>query len=100
MKYLFSSAFLLICFISDLNAQIQDTTRVVTVETKKRKLIVGELIGITSDSILINDKEGVRIAFYKKNVKSVHNGLIPTHFNATTTSSVPYYVQTAMPTGE
>jgi hypothetical protein len=100
MKYLFSFAFILIFFSSALKSQIQDTSGVVTVETRKKEFFSGELIVITTDSIFIRNEEDGRLALSKKNIKSIRNGLKPKHFSETTNSSVPYYVQTAMPNGE
>lgn len=100
MKYLFTFAFIFILCSSNLPAQTQDTSGVVTVVTKKKKLFTGELIVISSDSIFISDEDGERLAFSKKNIQSIHNGRLPDHFSETTNSSVPYYVQTAMTNGE
>jgi hypothetical protein len=162
MKYLFTFAFVLICFSVDLTAQIQDTSGIITIETtenkifrgqlikftkdsifikgdndrvlafskkninnitsakgiktkpviveeksglvtvqtKEREYITGELDNITNDSIYITNKEQGRLTFSKSSVSAVHNGLRPPYFTETTNSSVPYYVQTALPNGE
>lgn len=82
-----------------LEAQTSDSTKLVTIVTKQKKLITGKLINITSDSIFINSDEKGRMRISRINVKNVYEGLLPPHFLETTNSSVPFYVQSALPNG-
>lgn len=99
MKYFFLFSFQLALFFSSTNAQTIDDAELVTLETKSNDYFTGKLIRITTDSIFIQVKSGVYKNFGKINVRSIYNGEFPSNFTGTTNSSVPYYVQTALPNG-
>ena len=99
MKYSYLILLILFSFTTDLKAQTPDTAKIVTIVTKKKKLHTGRLVNITKDSIILDSHDTGVLRFGKVNVKSVYDGVLPPHFLETTNSSVPYYVQTALPTG-
>ena len=99
MKYLFCVGMLVICWGFNATCQDFDPIKDVTVELKKKDYFSGQLVEITSDSIIIfTDFEG-RMAFNKSEVRSVREGIRSPFFMGTTNSSVPYFVQTALPNG-
>ncbi len=71
----------------------------VTIETHEGHYFYGNLLTITVDSIFIADKELQILSFNKKDIKKFQTGIITPHFNYTPNSSVPYYVQSAIPNG-
>ena len=99
MKHFFSSLLLFFFLTNSIIAQTSDTSNMVTVQTKSDKFYIGELINITPDSIYMITDDSVSMVFDKKNVKTIHNGILPLGFMGTPNSSVPYYVQTALPNG-
>jgi len=99
MKYLFALLFLIFYFSTETYAQTSDTTNMVTVETNNKQFFVGELINITPDSIFINHIDFGPMVFDRKDIKTVHNGMLSPHFDDIPNASVPYYVQTALPNG-
>ena len=82
MKYIICLFFFLLPLLSTLNAQESDSLKIVTVFTYDKQYFVGKLIHISSDSIFIRDDEFRSLAFSKKNVKSLHDGIILPSLNA------------------
>ncbi|MDF1694248.1 MAG: hypothetical protein P1U56_00355 [Saprospiraceae bacterium] len=81
-------------------AQNVDENKVVTVETFDYNYANGILKEITEDSVIIETINFGRLAFTKKNVRAVHDGVISRYFNHIPNSSVPYFVQTGISNGE
>lgn len=98
MKYCLSYIPLLLLFALQVNAQTTETTDSVVIETINDEVFIGELMYMTADSIFINNEDGL-MAFSKTEIKDMQNGVL-TRFSGTTNSSVPFYVQTALPNGK
>jgi len=87
-----------ISVLNQLHAQTDQLLPYVNIETQS-ETIVGELINISSDSILIYAvDEGLR-SFAKKDIAEFHLNLNTSKIGETTNSSVPYYIQSAIPNG-
>lgn len=100
MKNLGALIFLLFISVNKLTAQTADSISTISVLSYNNQIFTGELIEITSDSIIMNSPDLGRLSFHKKDVKRFKEGMITKYFENTTNSSVPYYVQTGLPNGE
>ncbi len=102
MRYFFLFLLSYLPFTSVLNSQSSELTTHVNIETKTNSYYFGELIKITSDSILLYDDDSNLISLGKADVKYFREGNKPmSRFDAESANvSVPYYVQTAFPNGK
>ena len=81
-------------------AQSEDSTRIVSIVTKKGYNYAGDLVNITEDSLYIkNDSLGL-ITFGKDQIKRIRDGFLSRHFPHVTNASTPYLIPTAIPLGK
>ena len=99
MKPIATLAFIML-YMCISYGQEKDSSRYVSLTTRSKKPFEGKLISITKDSLTIEtEKKGI-LSFSRDDIKFFQEGLFRNDFDATTNSSVPFFVQTALPNGE
>lgn len=98
MKYLFSLLILFFLCIQ-VKAQSTDSTQQVKLTTNDKQTFTGELVKISEDSIVIRDIELGVLYFHRDDIKKFRSTILSPLFSGTPNSSVPYFVQTALPNG-
>jgi len=100
MRYYFFCFLFVVMNLNVLIAQPDENATYYKIETNSDQSFTGELIKIRKDSILILNEKNDLLGFSKDDVRKFQEVLLSRKFMETTNTSVPYYVQSAIPNGD